>query len=564
MVHLSHAHSEFIWASLIGIIGALVTVAFRQGIGWVEFIVTGHSGGGSLVSLARSLSWPMRIVIPTIGGVIAGFFLVWSNRFGNSAASDYMEAISILDGKLSVRQSLLRSFSSMWTIASGGSIGREGSMVQLSAMCASLVGRISRFDPARLKLLVACGAAAGITSAYNTPLAGAFFVMEIVLGSIAMASVGPIVVAAVVANVTMRALPGYRPTYEVPTFPAIPGTEVWLFISLGIIAGLIAPVFLYLLETAKNAFKRTALPLPLRLGLGGLCLGIISIQVPAVWGNGYSVVNSLLHDNWTSYAVILILAAKIVATAMTTGSGAVGGVFTPTLFVGAALGWLFGTQAQMAFPHLTSTPPAFAIVGMGAFLAGAANAPLTAILMIFEMTLSYQVVLPLMLACVISNLLSRTSSERSMYAVTLKRAALEKERERVRNMQMRDLVKPAETVLSESATLHELAVMFQQYSVKYIYIINVQGMYQGVVAAQDITAAMMATDASRPALAQALLRRAHLQVLTMDMSLEESMTKFMLHQGERLPIIESLDHPVLTGVVFKTSVLDAYTRLSQS
>ena len=190
---LSEIHTMLIWAALVGFVGALATIAFREAIRALEWLVTRHTGG--LVEIAEILPWYLRIAFPAIGGVVAGLLLQLSRRWAyKDVSSDYMEAISIGDGRIPVRQALARSASSLFSVASGGSIGREGSMVHLAAMCASLIGRIARFGPARLRLLVACGAAAGITSAYSAPIGGALFVSEIVIGSIAMESFGPLVV----------------------------------------------------------------------------------------------------------------------------------------------------------------------------------------------------------------------------------------------------------------------------------------------------------------------------------------------------------------------------------
>jgi chloride channel protein, CIC family len=561
LLRLSDMHTMLLWAALAGVSGALVTTAFRDSIGIVERLLTGREG--SLVGIARGLSWPARLLLPAAGGAVAGLFLLAVQRFSKGAASDYMEAIAIGDGHLPVRQNLLRSISSLASIASGGSIGREGSMVQLSALAASTLGRVLHFDTARLRLLVACGAAAGITSAYNTPLAGALFVTEIVLGTMVMDHFGPLVVASVFANVTMRAFPGYHPTYEMPLFPDISGLEVLLFVLMGLVAGLIAPYYLHLLDTARKRFRQTGLPLPARLALGGLLVGAISVWVPEVWGNGYSVVNSLLHQPWVWSAVLLVLVAKIAATALTTGSGAVGGVFTPTLFVGAALGWLFGAAMHGIVPHVVSAPFAYAVVGMGAFLAAATGAPLMAILMIFEMTLSYQVVLPLMLACVLAHLMARSLDERAMYEVTSRRNREEKERLRLRGMRMGDFVKPAETVLPLTASVEQMTRMFAAYPVKYIYIVDDAQRYQGVVALQDLAPVLSDRGGASTGCAADFLRREQLHVLTPGMSLGEALQHFMQHMGERLPVVQSAAEPMLLGVVYKSTVLDACFQLSR-
>ncbi len=557
---LSSAPSMLLWAALAGLLGALATIAFRDSLAAMQRLLVGHAG--SFTEMAAALPWPMRVLLPCAGGVVAGCFLVLARRQADATPPDYMESIAVGDGRVSVPQTLLRSASSLCTIASGGSIGREGSMVQLAALCASLIGRVARFDPARLRLLVACGAAAGITSAYNAPIASAFFVTEIVLGTIVMDSLGPLMVASVVANITMRRLPGYRPTYEMPAFPDVSNAEVLLLAVLGILAGLAAPQFLRLIGFARRRFRDSGLPLPLRLGLGGLAVGVLSVWVPLVWGNGYSVVNSFLHQPWVWTAVLAILVFKVAATMFTAGSGAVGGIFTPTLFVGAAMGLLFGQGVHTLWPAFTSAPSTYAVVGMGAFLTAATGAPLMAILMIFEMTLSYHVMLPLMLACVIAYFIARGVGGPSMYEITVRRAKDEEARLRLRGTLMHELIKPADTVLPLAAPFAEMMAMFGQHPVKYLYIVDDAQRYQGVVALRDLAA--LEREAREGKVARDFLRRELLPLVTPQMSLGDAYQQFLAHHGERLPVVQSLDDPLLLGVVYKTALLDAYARLHRS
>ncbi|MGV2291571.1 ClcB-like voltage-gated chloride channel protein [Trinickia sp. YCB016] len=560
LFRLSDAHTMLVWSVIVGVLGALATIAFRQGIDFFQWLFVGKVG--SFVEMARELPWTVRVWLPAAGGLLAGCALLIARRGADKKAnSDYMEAIAIGEGVVPVWQSLWRSISSLFTIGFGGSIGREGSMVQLAALAASAVGRVVHFDPARLRLLVACGAAAGITSAYSAPIAGAFFVTEIVLGSIAMESFGPIVVSSVVANITMREFAGYKPPYEMPVFPAITGVEVVLFVALGLLCGAAAPQFLHLLDATKKQFKRLPVPLPFRLALGGLVVGVISIWVPEVWGNGYSVVNHILHSPWTWTALVTVLAFKLIATAATVGSGAVGGVFTPTLFVGATFGSLFGIAVHTLFPHATSAPYAYAMVGMGAFLAGATQAPLMAILMIFEMTLSYQVVLPLMLSCVVAYFVARAIGKTSMYEITLRRLEDEQERMRLRSLLLRELVKPADTVVTLTASVDHMTRIFLEYPVKYLYVTNDAGCFLGVVALKDITSDLLDKRDTAERTAADYLQQ-QFDVLTPDMPIGVALQHFMAFQGERLPVIESASEPKLVGAVYKTALLDAYRRMN--
>ncbi len=552
--------AALLWAIVAGLLGTLATELFRAGLYWADVVALGS--GNELVALATGLPWWARIAAPTVGGLAAGGLLVLARRLAvQKATSEYMEAIVMGDGRIPVKQTLLRSASSMLSIASGGSIGREGPMVQLAALCASLLGQAFRFPVERLRLLVACGAAAGLTAAYNAPIAGAFFVAEIVLGSIAMESVGPIMVASVVANITMRAFPGYQPAYEMPAFPDIYGPEVLLFAVLGVLLGLAAVLFLRSLVAARKLFTRLPVALPGRLALGGLVVGIISVWLPEVWGNGYSVVNNTLHHTGAWQLLALLLVAKFVATLATAGSGAVGGVFTPALFFGCMVGALFGQAAQALWPHATSAPFAYAIVGMGAFLAASAQAPLMAILMIFEMTLSYQVMLPLMAASVIAYFVARSANAGSMYEITVRRREQHDERLRLRKLHVRDLIEPALTVVRPDAGVEEMRRFFLDYPVKYLYVADAADRYLGVVPLKALTAVLEDPELAHKRAADLLAQE--IGPITADMDLGEALQRFMEHRGERLPVIESSDNPLLLGMVAKSALLATYVRLSE-
>ncbi|MHB1678557.1 MAG: ClcB-like voltage-gated chloride channel protein [Sulfuriferula sp.] len=414
-------HRMLLGAGFIGILGALATVGFREGITLVEALINRHPG--SLVAAAEAITWWQRLLIPLLGGLLAGAVLQFGMRLiqHGSKTTDYMEAIAAGNGRISVRASLVKSLSSIFTVGTGGSIGREGAMVQLAAMVASASGHWAHLPLDKQRLLVGCGAAAGIAAAYNAPIAGALFVAEIVMGSIAMESFGPLIVASVVSNATIHHFLGYAPVYQIPAFQFYSDWELFFYAGLGFLLGHMAPPFIALLERSEQFFTRMKLPVTLKLGVGGLSVGLISIAYPQVWGNGYSVVNSLLHQNIAWQLLVLILVFKIIATAATIGSGAVGGVFTPTLFIGATFGSLYGTALGAVFPAVTSPASAYGIVGMGAFLAATTHAPLMAILMIFEMTLDYNITLPLMLACVIAYTTARVyRGGESIYAVSLR------------------------------------------------------------------------------------------------------------------------------------------------
>lgn len=445
------------WAALVGVCGALASVAFREGIRLLELMFTGQAMG--LVNGASRLAPWHRVVVPMIGGILSGWVLyILGSHFVSLKVVDYMEATLVGDGRISLRGTLLRSASSLLTIASGGSIGREGSMVQLSAMAASRIGQLARAPVPRLRLLVACGGAAGIAAAYNAPISGALFVSEIVLGSLGMDTFGPLVVASVISDATIHRFLGYGPVFTVPHVQFASNLELVFYIVLGVLLGHLAPPFLGLLDFTKGRFVRLGLPMYWQLGIGGMIVGVISIFVPQVWGNGYSVIGNILQGDVLGWWLLAVLAAKVLATSATVGSGAVGGVLTPTLFIGCAVGSLVGGVLHQLMPHIVSVPAAYALIGMGGFLSATTLAPLTSILMIFEMTGDYEIVLPLMLACVTAHYTAKVYRHgKSVYHASLNAAAPTTEgSDDWRLRTVATLVKPAAATIPGTATLEEM------------------------------------------------------------------------------------------------------------
>lgn len=559
---LSDTPAMLCWAVVMGVLGALVVMVFYESLYLIQRTVTGQSGG--ITQVTRSLSWEMRVIFPTLGGLIAGILLWLAGRKKASTAADYMEAVAIGDGKMSLTQGLLRSLSSLFTVASGGAIGREGAMIHMSSLAASLFGRFIFVRPERLRLLVACGAAAGVAAAYGAPLAGAIFVAEIVLGVMSIQTLGPLLVASATANITMRLTNHYKAPYEMLNVPVLVNWELGLFILLGLLIGLVAPVFLKLMSMTKQLFVRSGLPLIARLAVGGFMLGLLLIMVPDVAGNGYSVVYSFLHEPWMWYAIVAMLFAKVLAVTITVGSGAIGGVFTPALFVGAAFGTLFGQIAQWLLPTHGIETYIYTLVGMGAFLGAATSAPLMAILMIFEMTLSYQLVLPLILSGVIAYFVSRTLAEVSMYDVTLVRERDQLLRFTLRNTRLSELVRPADTVLTTDATVGAALQMFLDYPVRFIYVVDEENNYLGVIAQPELMRLLMNHNDAQEQPIGEVLKLDYVKTLTPNMSLDHAQEQFMDFEGERLPVVRSATEPRLIGVVYKSALLEKYSALKRS
>lgn len=542
-----------LWAGIVGFCGAICSIGFRLATGTVHKLLTGSPAPHLSESFSHLPLW-MRLIVPGVGGLIAGAILQFGMRWhGQLTTTDYMEAVVLGDGKISTRRSLVKCLSALFSIASGGSIGREGPLVQLSSLAASIAGRLQKWSPPRLRLLVGCGAAAGIASAYNAPIAGAVFVAEIVLGSVAMEIFGPLVFSSVIATLTVRGFLGGNPLYDIPPFQLNGNWEIIPYLLLGLFAGLLAPWFIRLLRASERLAAQIVAPIYLKMCVGGLIVGVIAVFHPEVCGNGYSAVNAILKGEWLWQTLAVILVLKVLATAATFGSGAVGGVFTPTLFVGASLGFLFGDAARYFPGHLLINPSAFALVGMGAFLAAATHAPIMAIIMIFELTLDYQIILPLMLACVVGYYTSVSIEKRSIYSEALKRKGAGDYRQQLAELHVRDLMKPNPLAIQPTARFAEIGEKFIASPVNYIYVTD-NGRFVGAVSLHDIKRYLNSPDLAELVIAEDIVRD-HFPTVRPEASLAEAMERFAHHDGERLPVVGNSGENRLLGSISKTDVI---------
>jgi chloride channel protein, CIC family len=534
----SEWQATLLWAALAGFVGALSALVFSGLTEGAHELLTG-SRAGVVESMRQLPRWAV-VLVPGVGGLLAGSVLYFGKRVSpGKSSTDYMEAILIGSGQIPIRASLIKIGAALFSIGSGGSIGREGPMVQLAAMVGSLVGRWRRFTAPQQRLLVACGAAAGIASAYHAPIGGSFFVAEIILGTIAMESLGPLVVSAVTATLTIRVLTSGTHLYEVPAYHMGSPWEMVLFVVLGLLVGTVAPWFLRTLRRSERMFVSLPLPLAWRLCLGGLVVGGIAVFVPEVCGNGYTVVVSILHGEFVWFTLLLILLCKWIATAASFGSGAPGGVFTPSLFMGACCGFLFGTGVEILWPGSGADPTAFAMVGMGAFLAAVSHAPVMAIIMLFEMTLSYDIILPLMLCCVVAYFTAKSLEGESLYSEAIKRKEAAAPAAEVKRKVSRvgDLMRPSPPSLNRNCNFAEIGRLFLSNRVNNLYVVDETGRFVGVVSLHDIKTFLQQPELATVVIANDILRDDFPSVQPTQ-SLGEVLQTFRGVAAERLPVVD--------------------------
>ncbi|MBK1884512.1 ClcB-like voltage-gated chloride channel protein [Luteolibacter pohnpeiensis] len=549
-VRISELQATLLWAALIGVAGAWSSIAFREITDLLHKLATG-SDGGYVESFTLLPPW-RRIAVPAIGGLFAGLTLFLGTRFKSKQNStDYMEAVVVGNGNLSVRASLVKSISALFSGATGASIGREGPLVQLSSLVASVIGQWFKFPLARRRQMVACGAAAGIASAYNAPIAGAFFVAEIVLGSMAMNAFGPLVIASLASTLTTRAYMGSEALYAAPIFTLHGNRDFLAYLALGIACGFIAPAFLNFLKVSERGFSKLKLPAYIRLAIGGAIVGLLAIYRPEVCGNGRSLVFAILNHPGTWQALAIVLACKLLATGATFGSGAVGGVFTPTLFTGAACGYLFGALCTFLLPGWGMQPGAFGLVGMGAFLAAATGAPVMAIIMIFELTLNYEILMPVMLAAVVSYYICRSITSRSLYGDALARKGQHAVTERLGTLKVVDLMQPRGDSLKLDSSFGLVARSFLQNRHDFLPVVDGDH-FSGIVLLHDIKPYLDQPELESLLIARDVMREGT-SSLNAKQTLEEALHIFARSDTERLPVLDDQAH--LLGSLTKSDVL---------
>ena len=547
------------WAGVVGALGAGVASGLRGAGDWAQALI--WDGSGDIVQLVASAETWRRVALPAAGAVVAGLVLVYGLKVAGAARGwDILEAVALRDGIIRFRPALVKSLSSLLTTTTAGSVGREGPMVLMSAMLASKVGQGLGMPTRRLRILTACGLAAGMASAYNAPIGAALFAMEIILGNFAMEVLAPLVFASVVGTLVARGLYGTEPIFSVPTFEWVSPWEVIPYLLLGIIGGLLASLFLLGLRAAARVCNKLPLPRPVAMGMVGALLGAVVLFFPEVAGGGRGM-NDLLLDAvslWKLVALLLIL--KVVLTSLTVGSGAVGGVFTPSLFVGAAAGLSFGTLVHALVPGVSAGPGAYAVVGMGCVLAGMTHAPLMAIIMIFELSPSYGIVLPLMLSCAAASLVARSLSPTSVYTEAIGRqdaSLATPEAQVMTSLTVREIMRRGVESVPPEMPLPRVLDRVLQERRNHLYVVDAAGTFLGAISLHDLKETLSETADVSFILAADLFRP--FECTVPEERLDRVMERFWTQDCERLPVVDSLETRRLLGTISKRDILGVYT-----
>jgi CIC family chloride channel protein len=546
-----------LWSVVVGLLGGGAALGLRVLATRLPQIVWG--GGNDLLAAVSHASPAMRLAIPVLGAVLAGTVLTLGERWAGSARGwDILEAVVLRDGVLHPRPTLVKCASSLVTVASAGAVGREGPIVLLSATVASLAGRWLKAGTRDLRILAGCGIAAGMACAYNTPVAAALFTLEIIFGSFALDVFAPLVMSSVVATLLTRATLGDAPVFHVPQIAMASPWEILPYALLGLLGGLTAAAFLILLRGSAALFRRISLPRPLAMAVAGLVLGIVIQWFPEVVGNGREAIGNLFDQRLATGYALALLVLRLIVTPLTVGSGAVGGVFTPALFLGAMLGGAFGTSLHSLLPAVAAEPRAYALVGMACLLAGTTHAPLMSVITVFEMTLDYDLVLPLLLGSVISTLIARAVAGDSVYTEALRRQERSGPGGVMGALTVGDVVRAEHVTVRSDVPLPALLDRFAEVRRNHLYVVDEAGLFLGAVNLHDASRALRASPTPASVRVRDVMST-RFEATVPEEPLDQALERFFRQDAERLPVLDSREGRHLVGTISKRDILGVYS-----
>ncbi|HTY28133.1 MAG TPA: chloride channel protein [Mycobacterium sp.] len=489
-------------AITVGVVTGLGAVAFRFLITAFTRMFTGYDDYSAL-SRVPSTHWPglglwFLLLTPMVAGAVYGPIVHWfAPEARGHGVPEVMYAVSHRGGRIAPQVTLVKALASALCIGGGGSVGREGPIVQIGSAAGSTIAQLLRFDTPRVRLLVACGAAGGISATFNAPLAGAFFAMELILRNFTAESFGVVVLSSVAADIVGRAMLGDHPFLSLPSFSVRSPVEYLLYMALGVAAGVVGVAFskiLYLVEDACDWVWRG--PEWARPAVGGIVLGAVLIALPQMYGVGYPVLENAIEGRYLIPMLLVLLVGKMFATSLTIGIGGSGGVFAPTLYIGAMAGTTFGMIAHDVLPTVAGSAGAYGLIGMGAALGGATGAPITAVVILFELTGEYSIILPLMAAVVMAAGTGHLLSKETIYTAKLWRRGIDVDKppSAFPAFTAIDIAIGPPDPLGENTSVAAAASALSASSLGIVPVVDGDGRYRGCVSAQDVAEALDGPD----------------------------------------------------------------------
>ncbi len=503
------------------------------------------------------------VFAPFLGGLLlAPFVLMFPKEATEDGVPATMVAVALRNGFMKWTQSFLRMVMSAITLGSGGSAGSEGPIIQIGSALASGIGQFLRVSGNRLRIIAACGAAAGLACIFNAPIAGVLFALEVILGEFNVSSFSPIVIASVVATAFSRAFLHEESLLHLPFHESFQAAEIPLYAVLGIVAGVVSVLFTKTMHGMEHFFhEHVRGHKAVKPALGGIVVGLIGLGCPQVFGYSYEPILQAINGEILFGTLALLVVAKIVATAFTLGSGGSGGILCPSLFIGATLGSFCGAVFHHFFPGVVLSPGAYGVVGMGAFLGAVVQAPMMAIIMVFELTNEYTVILPMMAACIIATVVHKGVLHGSIYTLGLAKQGVDihagREMGILSSLTVKDILDPDVVTLPATASYEEVLEKFFKSHGNYIYVVNDDGSLEGVISFSDLKEFVFEDGLKGLVLAKDLANK-DLVYVTPEETLASSLNKFSFIDMEQLPVVEVNGARRLRGVLTRSRLLKAY------
>ncbi len=550
-------------ALVVGVGAGLGAVIFRRLIDGIQTLAFVKIAG-----LLKPISPFQFILIPAVGGLIVGLLIFYFAREAKGhGVPEVMEAVALRGGRIRPRVAVVKALASSVCIATGGSVGREGPIAQIGSAIGSTVGQLLHLSDDRVRNLVACGTAGGIAATFNAPIAGALFALEVILGQFHATYFGAVVISAVTADVVAQLFEGNIRAFIVPEYSLISPWELVLYALLGVFAAIGSVIFTRSLYASEDLWDSFNLPEYIKPALGMALLGVLGILTykasgyPRIFGIGYGSITESLSNNIAFQVTFILFFLKMLATILTLGSGGSGGVFAPSLFMGAMLGVTFGQIVNLIFPSITAPAGAYALVGMAAFFSGAAHAPVTAILIMFEMTGDYKIILPLMLATVVSTLFSRLMNNESIYTLKLSRRGVHLDQGRdidvMQGVKVREIMTTDVHVVSPEMPLSSLAEAFLETHHHGFPVVGSEGDLVGVVTIQDFDKSLDEARIEGRAVGD-IATCDDLLVAYPDEPVWEALRRLSVRDVGRLPVLERVGSRHLVGIVRRNDIIRAY------
>jgi CIC family chloride channel protein len=554
-----------ILAMIVGLAAGFGAVGFRHLI--IFFQKISYGTGHNLLEHVQTLGWQSVIWIPAVGGLIVGPLVYFFAREAKGhGVPEVMEAIALKGGLIRKRLVFVKTLASAICIASGGSVGREGPIVQIGSAIGSTIGQVLKVSTERMKTLVGCGAAAGIAATFNAPIAGAMFALEIILGDFGIATFSPIVISSVTATAVSRHFLGDSPAFIVPSYELISSWEFPMYLVLGILCALVALTFVFLLYRTEDFFDQLRFPEYLRPMLGGIILGCMALVSPQILGVGYGAIDQVLLQQFSWQFVLFLVFVKILATSITIGSGGSGGIFAPSLFIGAMTGGFFGMLVHHIFPEITASPAAYSIVGMGAVVSATTHGPLTAILMLFEMTGDYKIILPLMITCIISSVVISQIRKESIYTLKLIRKGVDikagKEVNLLKSISVESVMNTNVQTLFEGLTMGRLFQIISKSKYNSFPVINGNNQLTGMLSFNDYSEAVFNEDFKNLVIVKDIATLNVVKICVND-NIFNALEKISPRDLSILPVVSSEDETQLLGILTRRDIMGAYNQAVQ-